>query len=38
MSLRYRWLSGDKLDASESKEDVIHKASSCRVDGSVSTK
>ena len=37
MSLEYRWLSGDKLDASESKF-VIHEASSCRVDGSVSTK
>ena len=37
MSLKYRWLSGEKLDGSESKG-VIHKASSCRVDGSVSTK
>ena len=37
MLLWYRWLSGDKLDASESK-DFIHKASSCGVDGSVSTK
>ena len=37
MWLRYRRLSGDKLDASEST-DVIHKASRCRVDGSVSTK
>ena len=37
MSLRYKWLSGEELDPSKS-EDVIHKASSCRIDGSVSTK
>ena len=30
MSLKYRWLSGDKLDASESKV-FYHKAGSCCV-------
>lgn len=30
MSFKYRWLSGDKLDASENK-DFNHKAGSCRV-------